>query len=177
MVACSAFLMALASPRVREVVEAEKFVLKDIQGKVRAEFEVINENAVLNIYNTVGTTKLSLGVLQDTPTILLMENDEGISGAGKTIGLFVYDGEALFSMMDAQFNERLHFCINDDGTNVSLMNDFGTPAILMTSFYGERPSLVMLSRQDLWSHILSYGDDGPFIQLIDRDGKAIWRAP
>ena len=70
-------IMGQAKPRDgAKMAEAERFVLRDESGKVRAKLEVVNETVVFGVHDEDGTVRASLAMVKSgAPSLSLYDKD------------------------------------------------------------------------------------------------------
>ena len=96
----AALLMGQAQPNRR--VEAEMFVLKDANGKVRAELGMAAHGPVLALYDEDGTRRAALGMAEKGLGLFLFDAIQkrrvtlGVTEKGPIFALFDEDGKPLF---------------------------------------------------------------------------------
>jgi hypothetical protein len=83
--------------------EAEMFILKDAEGKVRAELGMAVHGPHLAFYDAAGTRRAVLGIVQKGPGLFFLDTTQkrrvaiGVVEKGPVLLLFDEDGNTVFS--------------------------------------------------------------------------------
>jgi len=159
---CSLLLMGQARPN--RVIEAEKFVLKDETGLVRAQIGTFEGNAVFTLWGPKGSkTKGTMAEIGAGPTGSFMYLfDEQANG----LMLSALSGNESLKISDKNGSDLLSLFASGSGGSLF----FGTPDKKIEAFLAANPtnSTLMFNGTDGGSLLL----DGNSLQLADRDGFA-----
>ena len=94
-------LIGQATPQWK--VEAERFVIKDAEGKVRAELGMAGHGPLLALYDEDGTRRAVFGIAEKGPGIFFFDAiqkrrvDLGVAEKGPVLVLYDENGNAVFS--------------------------------------------------------------------------------
>lgn len=94
-------LIGQAKPQWK--VEAERFVLMDANGKVRAELGMAVHGPHLAFYDEAGTRRAVLGIVQKGPGLFFLDTTQkrrvamGLAEKGPVLFFFDEDGNTVFS--------------------------------------------------------------------------------
>ena len=159
--ACTALaaivLMGQAAPSPR-IVEAQKFVLKDANGNVRAWLGIIGNGSELTLGNVNAQPMISLEVSNDSGDLHFY----GSRRSGMNLG--VNSGNPSISILDADGHGGAGINFGKSGPSLELEDGKGFSAVIGTSQI-ENPD-----RQAQQTSAAS-------VVLFDKDKKVIWRAP
>ncbi len=84
-------------------VEAQSFVLKDENGKVRAELGMAGHGPLLALYDEDGAQRAVFGIAERGPGLFFLDSTQrrraafGVVGKGPVLILFDEDGKTIFS--------------------------------------------------------------------------------
>ena len=84
-------------------VEAQSFVLKDENGKVRAELGMAGHGPLLALYDEDGARRAVLGIAERGPGLFLLDSTQrrraafGVVDKGPVLILFDEEGKTIFS--------------------------------------------------------------------------------
>jgi hypothetical protein len=130
-------------------VRANRFVLEDENGQVRAALSVSKDGPWLSMFDENGKTRAELRVSKVGPGL---------------------------SLLDEKGKPRAALCVSKDGPWLDLFDENGkTRAELNAIKHG--PQLALYDENGKNRAALSVIKDGPTLKLADENGKAIWRAP
>ncbi|MFQ5987098.1 MAG: hypothetical protein ACE5KQ_07050 [Thermoplasmata archaeon] len=93
-------LIGQAQPKWK--IEAERFVVKDANGKVRAELGMAGYGPALVLYDGDGTRRAALGIAQKGPALFIFDTAEkrraafGVGEKGPALALYDGNGKTLF---------------------------------------------------------------------------------
>jgi len=173
-VTVSVVLMGQGQSR-QQVVEAERLVIKDSGGRLRATLgpEGQKDGTVLQFYGKDGKSYVSIGILVDSggiaTTLLLGANRNPTGLAGNLL--------AVVTNFDSSFGVSY-------GNNMSSFKATDERAILTTSDKRGQTSAVGASGFALSDSggkarggLVLASDGSTNIQLLGKDGKVIWKAP
>ena len=96
-------LIGQAKPQVQWKVEAERFVLMDANGKLRAELGMAEHGPHLAFYDAEGTRRAVLGIVQKGPGLFFLDTTQkrrvamGLAEKGPVLFFFDEDGNTVFS--------------------------------------------------------------------------------
>lgn len=124
----SLVLMGQAVPNVAKVVEAERFVLRDASGKLRAELAVDDNGAAyLSILDREGKgSRAMVAVLPNGSGGLVVSDREGKATAQLDLGLFDGDKPGLRLFQEGL---RAELALRSDGTAHLSLSDKGGKVI------------------------------------------------
>jgi hypothetical protein len=165
----AALLMGQRPPN--RTIEAEKFLLKDANGRVRARLDMEQaDRPTLALLDARGFPLVSLGA-GETPSMTLWKNG---GGQQVQIGSFSSDlfGVALYAKDKETPFRGLQAAIGvfRDSPGIELYNDAGQAAGL--DLDAGRPKLVLSDPSGASTNIISTS-----IFLLDKDHKLLWSAP
>jgi len=145
-------LMGQAKPsKVAKVIEAEKFVVRDMSGKVRASLATDSDSRpTLNFYDTKEKESMTMGFMGLTADGLPFLRLGGESGQGRVAYLGV-QGLALFDR-----NGKARVSLNTNGPSLELYDD--EAFVKLGSYVGQSRTTS-------------------FLVVLDKDQKVIWRMP
>lgn len=171
----SVVLMGQASPTSR-TVEAERFVLKDARGTIRAQLTVLTDGGgpVLGLADKDGRVRAFLSLLSDGAPLLALSDTEG--KARVTLGFD--QGVADLTFLDRAGKRRVQLAFGPDLARL-VFSDQGEKvrAALGVGPDGV-PTLGLFDKDGHPRAGLSLHADGePGLVLADKDGKVIWKAP
>ncbi len=114
-------LMGQATPaRVQKVVEAERFVLRDTYGKLRATLTVEGGSAGLKLFDETGTARAALALLNGWPALSLQDQ------AGKPRAMLgVSPGESGLIFFDAAGKSRAVLTVAGNSPRLTLSDQAG----------------------------------------------------
>ena len=151
LLAVAGLLMGQASPP-RRTVEAERFLVRDSQGRIRAELGVFEKGVTrLRLLDTVGNARAILAVTEEgLPALALLDR-----------------GQA-----------RLMVTADHEGTaGITLFDQAGKMWVALTTF-AQRAGLLAFDQAEKRRVLLGAHRDGsPEIEITDQTGKVILRAP
>ncbi len=150
-------LMGQAAPSPR-IVEAQKFVLKDADGNVRAWMGIIGKGSELNLGNANAQPMISLEVSNDSGDLHFY----GSRRSGMNLG--INSGNPSISIVDSDGQGGAGLNFGKNGPSLKLEDGRGFSAVMGTSQV-ENPD-----RQAQYTSTAS-------VTLFDKDKKVIWRAP
>ncbi len=163
--------------KVVKVVEAEKFVLRDADGKVRARLESLPSGlvrlALLDKYENVQSV-LSVGV--GRPSLVLAGRNNktilttsflSISGKSRLTLAVLPSGEQSLALTDNTGRTRAELAIEVDGSSTfGLFDRTGTARAILGSTSLENEETGVIEKRPESSLV-----------LFGNDGKGIWSAP
>ena len=150
--------MGQAAPSPR-VVEAQKFVLKDSDGKVRGWMGTIGTGSELNLGNVNAQPMMRLIVSSDASDLHFF----GSSKSGMNLGLD--SGNPDISMVAAEKNGGTRITFGKDGPTLTLEDTKGYSTIVGANHLA-KPA-------NAGDHPVSAAS----IVLLDRDKNVIWETP
>ncbi len=164
-------VMGQARPGVhREVVEAERFVVRDGTGTVRAFFG-LNPNVPGQVGLVVtGRTHLSVGVNADGAAGFQLWD-----GTSRRMGLGIHpDGRTGLEMLDTAQKPRLRVAVTPDGApGLRLLDASGTErAILTVPTDGSAGLLVADSTGRFRTALATQADGTTAVDLLDGAGRS-----
>jgi len=151
LIVASGLLMGQAVPP-RRTVEAERFLVRNAQGKIRAELGIFEK----------GVTRLRLLDTDGNARAILAVTDEGLPALA-----FVDRGQA-----------RLLVAADQDGTaGITLYDQAGKMWVALTTL-SQRAGLLVFDQAEKRRVLLgAYRDGSPEAELTDQTGKVILRVP
>ncbi|UCH33451.1 MAG: hypothetical protein JSV65_12845 [Armatimonadota bacterium] len=139
----------------QEIVEAEKFVLRDAEGRQRAVLQVPEWGPCLSLYDAAGTTQVALYINGSRPGVRLSDTN------GKERAILEVDEGPLFALFDERGQQRAGIGVQEtgdktwpEGAAFFLFDADGRPRVTLDAF-----------------------PRGPELVLHDATGKPIYRAP
>ena len=149
----AAILVAAAPAGPRKVVEAERFVVRDAAGKVRAALGIREDGSPsLNLYDQDAKTRAVLGLEGGDPVLGLLDQ----AGHGRVQVAFEESGASRVTLFDERETGRAQLALEPDGS----------------------PSLAFADRERKASAWMSVDRDGaPALSLQDRAGKSVFKVP
>jgi hypothetical protein len=148
-------LLLMGQARPARTIEAERFVVKDSSGAVRAQLAAEGTDVRLVLYDTKGESRASLYVVPDGPGLML-------TGSGQKpyvrLSMSEKRGDSGLEIADANAVKRaaLLFHPHEEGEPCLVLQDAnGTPRVAM-----------------LWN--ATFNDN---FLVLDANKKTIWRAP
>ena len=151
-------LMGQVAPPAR-VVEAQRFVIKDKDGKERGSFATIGKGSELTLGNINAQPMMRLIVSTDASDLHFY----GSSQSGMNLG--VDTGNPDISMAGAEGSGEARITFGDDGPTMKLEDAKGSSAILGATKL-EKPAKRAVHPPSAASLI-----------LLDKDKKVIWQTP
>ncbi|MCZ6624409.1 MAG: hypothetical protein O7B35_09320 [Deltaproteobacteria bacterium] len=156
-------LMGQARPnKVAKVIEAEKFVLRDANGKARAE---------LGVYER-GVARLTFkGKDGNSSLVLSVDNELEISGlvidqGNYNISILSTIGSGFLSVSDKEFGEIVTLSVSKDSTSF-IINDTSRNTRLVLGNTSLETTDTGTKTRTAESSLV----------LFDKKGKVIWKAP
>ena len=153
----------VTAPAVAPLVEAKRFILRDDNGKRRAELT-------------------SVDVEDGSPYLVLRDKEERV----RLVLRSNRDGGASIGLRDAAGQARLTMGLGSDGyPGLDLWSATGKRRAALYDF-AKLGSALVFYHDDGASHVvLSLAPDGtsrmvlnePLIMLMDKDGKVLWKEP
>jgi hypothetical protein len=162
--------------KVAKVIEAEKFVLRDADGKGRARLESLPSGLVrLVLLDKDENVQSVLGVGVGRPSLVLAGRNNktilttsflSISGKSRLTLAVLPSGEQSLALTDNTGRTRAELAIEVDGSSTfGLFDRTGTARAVLGSTSLESETGVIEKRPE--SSLVLFGDDG----------KVIWKAP
>lgn len=184
--AAAVFLMGQAAQK--KTVEANEFILRDTNGKLRAALDIYQGGPRLALYDAAGNVRGALDVFEYGPGLFL-SNAAGLP----QVGLIVDAKGSEFSMSSHQFLDRDGLV---KGGLVKLSVGAGGPGLeLVRGAAGEEQSATLsesqlaISDQEGFKATIGTTDlvtpqtgethktSAASVVLFDKDKKVIWQAP
>lgn len=145
-VLCAVVLMGQASPKKR-IVEAEQFILRDVDGNMRAFLSLVEDSPSLVLHDKHGNPVVLLGVFQD--------------------------GSPSLAFFDKQHNPCAVLSVSDGSPSLTLRDKDGKIRAKLSLFDDGSPSLALRDKDGKTRAELStFGDGLPLLVLYDRHGKS-----
>jgi hypothetical protein len=194
---CGIVLLTAQKPAA-QTVEARAFVLKDADGKVRAELHMTGDGPELRLYDSQHNTFALMGAGPKTWPILALYTHEGSAGLGfvdergPAVSLRMEKADAFLTAdKDGPF---LHLngsegstwaSVDKDGPSLSLEGSDGSTDV---SVYKDGPRLYLKDSAGFNTSIGNQALVAPktgektsssaaSIHLFDKDGHLLWSAP
>ena len=143
-------LMGQAIQGVPKAMEAERFVLRDTGGRVRAALGMEADGSVgLWLLDSAGKTRAGVGVSREGSPVMALADQTGKS----RLSLTLTDGPGL-SLRD-QDRTRISLSVLAEGSGIYVWDQAGR----------ERVVLIVAA------------DGSQVLGFRDKDGKVIWKAP
>lgn len=165
-------LMGQAAPKNR-VIEAERFVLRDSAGTIRADLTANEETTTFLLSDVHGQPRAALSVIPKGPILLL--RDEPRSKRWVTLELFD-DGSGLeLNGLDGEYRAGLRL-VKDD-PSLTFFGSDNTPHVgLGLSSHG--PNLLLSGPGNKGNMDLHVDPErGPGITFQGKGGEIVWTAP
>jgi hypothetical protein len=109
-------LMGQATPaRVQKLVEAERFVLRDTNGKLRATLSMEDGSPSLSLHDEVLRFRAVLGVAGGSPALELLDQAQTIRAT-----LIALDGAPVLTLNDQAGKHRAMLSVADSGGSPAL---------------------------------------------------------
>lgn len=159
-----------------EVVEAQRFVLRDASGKIRAELSAAEDGTWLLFHGPHGEVRVALGVHADGEPALHLCDGNATSRAGLSR---LSDGAWALVLAGPDAKGRVGLTVESDGaTAVMLIGpDREVRAQLVVDSDGT-PSLVLWDREGNPRTVMEVRRDGtPAFALYDKYGRPRWSRP
>jgi hypothetical protein len=155
----SAFvLMGQAAPTPR-VIEAQRFVLKDAKGNVRAWFGLLGQGSELTLGNINKEPKMALRVSEDASDLHFF----GGENSGMNLG--VDFGNPAIAMVGRAGRGGAGFAFSTTGPSVTLKDGNGFSSVVGAAQWKTQPGEE--AKQSSAASVI----------LFDKSGKIIWKAP
>lgn len=166
-------LMGQATPRkVPKMVEAEKFVVRDTDGKSLAELGSIRGSSFLHLTDRSGSGSVSISVVADGPRKLQLWDKYG----PRAEMIVQADGESGLRIMDKKGVYRISLDVRSDGLPIMRVADRNskTRAELLLAA-NDTPALSFYERDEGRKFIAGMGvakDGSVMLTIADRDQKS-----
>jgi hypothetical protein len=174
----------LGRPEVVEtkktIVEAEQFVLRARDGRVRATLGLRGENSMgLDLYDAAGKARAGLDLGSDGEANLWLGADDGqvaasFNGRGVRIGASGRPGASLtpagLSLLDAAQRPRVTLAAKEDGTTSLTLNDREGKTGALVDVAAEGSRLGLFYGGGVRAGI-GYGRGGSQLNLFSEDGQ------
>lgn len=176
-------LLLMGQARSGRTVEAERFVLKDASGRVRASLGLIEGNTMLTLYGPQGSkmkgVAAELGVGQNGPFLWLIDGVPRASLGLDAVG-------PSFTFHDGDGNTQMVLGAGPKGAALAFPASGGKYSASL--FGGDAPGLRL---EDAAGYSLHLGEtdlltartgvtqktSAASVVLFDKDGKTLWSAP
>ena len=175
----SVLLMGQAG--LRKTVEAEKFILRDASGRVRAQIASEQYGPYIAFYGATGKEQAWLGLVSDEPTLQFAGTDEKLH-----MELKANDQGSSIVLRDSEGRERaklwasagegfeLHGLspigtIKLDSTNLLFSNSAARPQVWLS--VGPQATALSLSdfHNEVWANLVA-ATNGPRVGISDKTG-------
>ena len=144
-------------------IEAESFVLKDANGRVRAELAMSGEGPSLKFRDQGGAALVTLSLLDSAPGGPLLLLSDGQHRASLSMSVASGQGSQL-SLMGERADIQAHIGVTPDGTEMELTDKDGFTASIGNGVKAAKNGQVKNT---------SAGS----ITLFGKDRKVLWSAP
>jgi hypothetical protein len=151
-------VMAQSAPTPK-VIEAQRFVLKDPHGNIRAWLGVIGEGSELVLGNSSKQPMMTLQVSDKAADL----HFQGKENSGMNLGLDL--GVPAIAMAGSSGSGQATFHINDLGPSIKLTDSRGSSATVGVSEIDQKNTTKSQSRS------------AASVRLLDNAGKVLWSAP
>lgn len=178
--------------RGTKVIEAERFVLLDTNGRTRAILGAGPQGYALAFYDANGKGRLVVGVDAAGPNLGLLDANEML----RILLGITLKGWPVLGLLDANGKTRAELAIEAQGPSLSLFDAAnkivraklamgGMEPSLFFTYADEKPSvalngggLAFVDRSGKFRTMLSMAPDGtPRLFFADKNGSPIWMAP
>lgn len=199
--ACAMFLMGQAHPS--RIIEAEKFILKDSNGKVRAtlgmEFKdrptftfidakglpqvalAAGENPFLSLCKGTCESQVQIGTYSDAFGLSIYGKDTGGPLHGVQVALGVVKGLPGLNLFGSNTTEQASLDFEAGGPRLVLFHPDGAIALQKASFElsDKQGFRTTIGTTELETPLTgeTRKTSAASIVLFEKDGKAIWSAP
>ena len=148
----SAWIRHGAPAQVAKVLEAERFILRDTSGRLRAELGLLKGAPTLSLLDQGEARLVSLTLTAENAGMLVLNADRG----GHVMLAAKPDGSALLSFLDQQRKIRVGLVGAPDGSASLTFVDMA---------------------KTLRAELLIDENGAPLLNFFDRSGKVVWSAP
>jgi len=155
----SAFLLMGQAAPGPQVIEAQRFVLKDAKGNVRAWLGLFGKGSELTLGNISNHPKMTLKVSEDASDLHFF----GGQNSGMNLG--VDFGNPAISMAGAGGNGGADIAFSSSGPAMTVQDAKGFSTVLGAAQLKATPGAD--AKQSSAASVI----------LLDRSGKIIWKAP
>jgi hypothetical protein len=144
-------------------IEAESFVLKDANGKVRAELAMSGEGPSLKLRDQSGTALVTLSLLDSAPGGPLLLLSDGQHRASLSMSVASGQGSQL-SLIGERADIQAHIGVAPDGTSLELTDKDGFTTSIGNGVKAAKNGQVK-------------NTTAGSITLYNKDRKVLWSAP
>ena len=152
-----------APPVMPKNIEAESFVLKDVNGKVRAELSMGGTGPSLKLRDQAGTALVTLSLNDSAPggPFLLLSDPQHHAG----LSMSVLEGAgSQLSLTGERADIQAHIGVTPEGTSLALSDGEGFTANLGSGMQPSKNGQVKKTT-------------AASITLLNKDRKLLWSAP
>jgi len=142
------------------VVEANRFILVDVNNKTRATLSVGEDGPWLDLRDENGIPRIRLTVSKEGPGLVLRDEN----GQPRAFLAALKDGSAL-DLSDKNGKTRAFLAADKDGPNLTLLDENGKGRAIF--------GIIKTTTPD--GKVISYPESS--ILLFNPDGKVLWQAP
>lgn len=174
--AAAGLMMGLASPKDQQV-EAERFVVRDASGKVRALFGVTpNGDTLLALSDQNGTMRVGLFAYPDGVSSLTFADKNGKDRATLAVSSDLHVGLVL---KDQAGEVRAGLNVSADGSSALALGDKnGTNRAMLTLMPNGEPGLLLSDQAGNIRSLMHLGADGsPQLKMVNKDAQTVFTAP
>ncbi len=154
---------APAAPAMPKNIEAESFILKDANGKVRAELSMGGTGPSLKFRDQAGMALVTLSLNDSAPggPFLLLSDPQHHAG----LSMSVLEGAgSQLSLTGERADVQAHIAVTPEGTSLALSDQEGFTANLGSGMQPSKNGQVKKST-------------AASITLLNKDRKLLWSAP
>ena len=144
-------------------IEAESFVLKDANGRVRAELAMSGEGPSLKFRDQSGSALVTLSLLDSAPGGPLLLLSDGQHHASLSMSVTSGQGSQL-SLIGERADIQAHIAVAPDGTEMELTDKDGFAASIGNGVKANKSGQVK-------------NTTAGSITLFGKDRKVLWSAP
>lgn len=181
MLLCGAVAVSVIGANPREIVsEAERFILRDAAGKVRAEMCATPNGPALSFFDPSGAERLRLHANDDGNTVLSLKTGIRDESSERAVDIRTgNDGWSSLSFLDGGTRERLSLGLAYDGEPRLRMNTPGGKSrISIGSDMSGRAEVIVHDGSGTERGVLRSAPGGSTsLSLYDSEGSAIFSAP
>jgi hypothetical protein len=155
----SAFVLMGQTAPTPQVIEAQRFVLKDAKGNVRAWLGLFGKGSEIILGDTNKEPKMTLKVSEDASDLHFYGGEH----SGMNLGVDL--GYPAISMAGTDGNGRVDIAVSTSGPAIKAQDEKGFSTILGAAQLKASPGAQAKQTS------------GASVILLDTSGKIIWKAP
>jgi len=157
------------SSKVEKIIEAQKFVVRDVSGKSRAVLGMGEDGVVLVFTDNKERPRIFLKAAHDGEGAIAF-----FQKAGK--GRSVFSDRGLW-LVDKDGKERAELAMNDDEPRLALFDRERKTRALVELLESGDPKLTLVDKYGTHRATLGLLKGQPVIAFLDGSGKLSWNAP